>query len=92
MRQLLPTLTLGILLSINAFAGSIEVKVNGLVCNLCAQGIEKKFEAQEAVKEINVDMDEMVVKLEFKDGKSLSEATITNLIEDAGYNVEGFSK
>lgn len=66
----------------------IHVGVNGLVCDFCARSLEKIFGKQESVEKINVDLDEKLVTINLKDGESLDDDTITNLITDAGYNVE----
>lgn len=65
-----------------------HVGVNGLVCDFCARSLEKMFGKQDAVDHISVDLDEKLVTINFKDGKTLDDDTITKLITDAGYNVE----
>lgn len=75
------------LLSLPAFAGEIEVKVNGMVCSLCAQGIEKKFKAHKEVKGIKVNLDDKLVRIETQEGKDLSDQVVTSIIQEAGYNV-----
>ena len=66
----------------------VHVGVNGLVCDFCARSLEKLFGKQEAVDNINVDLDEKLVTINLKDGKTLDDDAITKLITDAGYNVE----
>jgi len=66
----------------------VHVGVNGLVCDFCARTIEKTFGKQEAVEGVNVNLDEKLVTINFKDGQSLDDDTITQIITDAGYNVE----
>jgi copper chaperone CopZ len=61
------------------------VKVNGMVCSFCAQGIEKNFRKKDEVKEVSVDLDNMLVTLNFKKGKSLSQRQIQEVIEGAGF-------
>lgn len=74
-------------LSTASFASEINVKVSGMVCSMCAQGIQKKFKAEAAVKGINVNMDDKIVTIDTKDGAEISDETITKLITEAGYNV-----
>jgi mercuric ion binding protein len=71
------------LMSLPAFAGEITVKVKGMVCSMCAQGIEKKFKAA-GMEKVHVNLDEKIVHLE---GENLSDEVITKLITEAGYNV-----
>lgn len=73
--------------SLSAFAGHIEVKVNGMVCSMCAQGIQKKFGSDQNIKKLNVDMDSKVVHIETHDGKDVADEDITKRIQEAGYNV-----
>lgn len=69
-----------------AFAGEeLKVPVKGMVCAFCAQGIEKKFMAQEEVAKVEVSLANKFVKLTFKEGKRLPEEKIAELLKDAGY-------
>lgn len=74
-------------LSLQAFAGEVTVKVSGMVCSMCAQGIKKKFSKLESVKEIDVDLDAKIVRLQTKDGQTVTDKQIKELITEAGYNV-----
>lgn len=78
--------------SLSAMAETVDVKVSGMVCSMCAQGIQKKFSSQESVKKLNVDMDNKLVTIETHDGKSISDDTIKTLITEAGYNVANISR
>lgn len=69
-----------------ANAGSeMTVGVKGMVCAFCAQGIEKKFRSQAEVQDIKVSLENKFVKITFKEGKSLPENRIAELLKDAGY-------
>lgn len=72
--------------------GTIDVNVNGLVCDFCARALEKVFGKQEAVDTISVDLDTKVIKIHLKEGQSLDDAKITELIQDSGYNVEAIHR
>lgn len=65
----------------------VEVKVKGMVCSFCAQGIKKKFSSLEAVSKIDVNLDDKWVKMELLDNKTLSDEEIKKSITDAGYEV-----
>ncbi len=71
----------------SAFAEKKDVKISGMVCSMCAQGIHKKFSKLPEVKDVKVDLDSKVVSIETHEGKVLSDAKIEELIKDAGYNV-----
>lgn len=79
-------LTFALGFSVSAQAATM-VDVNGLVCDFCAQALEKVFSKQEAVSDINVDLDTKVVTINYVDGGSLDDETITDLITNSGYNV-----
>ncbi len=76
----------------SAMAKMITVTVNGMVCSFCAQGITKKFKSEAAVKEVHVDLDNKVVKLETKDGQDLSDKVITDGITESGFNIVSISR
>ena len=68
------------------------VKVNGLICDFCVQALNKTFKQQAAVRAITVDLDAKEVRLGFKPGATLDDATINKLIKDAGYNVVSIAR
>ncbi len=68
---------------------TVYADVNGLVCDFCARALEKVFSKQEEVSTISVDLDTKVITIELKEGQSLSEDKITQLITDSGYDVRG---
>ncbi len=70
----------------------INVNVFGLVCDFCAQAIEKVFMKREEVSGIRVDLAGGLVSIYTKQGKQLPDATLTKLIVDAGYNVDSINR
>ena len=79
-------------LSTPAFANTAKVSVNGLVCDFCARALEKVFSRQEAVNDIAVDLDSKIITVNFKEGQSLDDDRITELVTDSGYNVEEITR
>ncbi len=75
------------ILSPTIFAKEISIKVNGMVCSMCAQGIQKKFSKFPAIKEIKVDLDTKIVSIVTKDEKDIEDSEIKEIITEAGYNV-----
>lgn len=73
-------------------SGDAHVSVNGLVCDFCARALEKVFGKEEAVKAIDVNLDTKIITVNFNEGQTLSDEKITQLITDAGYNVEGIHR
>ena len=83
-------LTLAILASVSAAQASdnrIYVDVNGMVCDFCARSLEKVFGKQDAVSDIDVDLNDKVVTIDLKDGMSIEDSVVSELIQDAGYSV-----
>lgn len=72
----------------DARAGTaVNIKVNGLVCDFCAQAINKVFRKQEAVADLDVNLSSKYIKVWFKEGLRLSDEVLTQMVMDAGYNV-----
>lgn len=92
MKKFILATTLIASLSVPAFAnhpgGTVLVDVNGLVCDFCARALEKVFGKEAAVENIDVNLDDKVITINFNPDQSLDDETITKLITDAGYNVE----
>ncbi len=78
--------------SLSAFAGEINVKVSGMVCSMCAQGIKKKFSKIEFVKDINVNLDNKIVIIKTEEGREISDQQINDVIKEAGYNVANIER
>jgi copper chaperone CopZ len=71
-----------------AAAGEILLaKVNGLVCDFCAQSIRKIVGKDEAVQKVYVDLSKGEVRVDLKPGKSLDDAALEALIRKAGYSM-----
>ncbi|MFK8139340.1 MAG: heavy-metal-associated domain-containing protein [Bdellovibrionales bacterium] len=67
----------------------ITIKVKGMVCAFCAQGIEKNFNKRAEVKNTKVNLDKMEVYIELNKGKSLSESILEEIVTSAGFSFEG---
>ena len=68
-------------------ADIIRATVNGMVCGFCATGIEKTFKAQPEVKNVDVDLENKLVTIQTKQGKTLEDSKIKKLLGNAGYSV-----
>lgn len=73
-------------------SGDVHVSVNGLVCDFCARALEKTFGKQAAIKGIDVNLESKVVTINFNEGQTLDDETISKLIADSGYNVENIHR
>ena len=75
-----------------AQAGTIEMKVYGLVCGFCAQGIEKTLRKNPATADVVVSLENKLVAVGTKEGADISDAELTKELKDAGYDVKGISR
>lgn len=75
-----------------SFAEQITIKVNGMVCSMCAQGIQKKFSKLTEVKDMNVNLDTKIVSISTKNDQTVSDAKIKEIINEAGYNVQSIER
>jgi mercuric ion binding protein len=81
-----------LLFSSLSFAKEIKVNVQGMVCSMCAQGIQKKFSSVPEVKTLNVNLDEKTVRIQTEGDKDVSDEVIKKLIQEAGYNVASIER
>lgn len=65
------------------------VSVIGMVCDFCAQGIEKTFEKDKAVKKIDVDLNKGKVLIAYSNDKSIEYSEIEQKILSNGQNATG---
>jgi copper chaperone CopZ len=92
MKKLL-VMTLAIaLISKGAAADTIEMKVYGLVCAFCAQGIEKTLRKNPATEDVLVSLENKLVAVGTKPGQDISDAVLRKSLTDAGYDVKGIAR
>lgn len=70
----------------------VIIKVKGMVCAFCAQGIEKNFNKLAEVKSTKVDLDTMEVTVSLKKNKKMTEKKIKDVVTSAGFNYVGLKK
>jgi copper chaperone CopZ len=95
MRRILPWSVLS-LVSLAAAplagAGTIEMRVNGLVCGFCAQGIEKTLRRNPATADVVVSLENRLVAVATHDGRDITDAELTKSLKDAGYDVKSIAR
>jgi len=92
MKNYLLTLVVIFGLTAAVSADTIKATVNGMVCGFCATGIEKTFKAQPEVKTVDVDLENKLVTIQTKQGKTLEDSKIKKLLGNAGYSVVGVAR
>jgi copper chaperone CopZ len=70
-----------------AYATTIQMTVNGLVCAFCAQGIEKKLRKIPATADVFVSLEQKLVAVALRDGQDIPDAALRKALTDAGYSV-----
>ena len=75
-----------------ASAGTVEMKVYGLVCGFCAQGIEKTLRKNPATTDVIVSLEKQLVAVETREGQDISDAELTKALTDSGYDVKGITR
>ena len=75
-----------------ANAGTIEMKVYGLVCGFCAQGIEKTLRKNPATEDVVVSLEHQLVAVATHPGQDIADADLTKALTEAGYDVKGISR
>ena len=87
MKKYLLTIVIIFGLAAAVSADTIKATVNGTICGLCATGIEKTFKAQPEVKTVDVDLENKLVTIQTKQGRTLEDSNIKKLLGNAGYSV-----
>ncbi|MEB3350678.1 MAG: heavy metal-associated domain-containing protein [Cyanobacteriota bacterium] len=64
-----------------------RIKVAGMVCSFCAQGIEKRVLTVPGAEAVRVDLSQRLVEVTPRQGAVLDQAALRRAIRDAGYDV-----
>lgn len=64
----------------------VRIKVKGMVCSFCAQGLKKAFLGHSAVTHAEVSLKDKTVDLKLK--AAITDKEIQSIVNGAGYNVE----
>lgn len=91
MRSFLSVIAL-LTLSATAGAATIEMKVDGLVCAFCAQGIEKTLKTKPAVDEVYVSLKRKVVAVTTKKDQNIGDEELKKALKDSGYDVRSIAR
>ena len=87
MRYALSVLVIVLGLQAGSDADTIHATVRGSACVLCEVGLEKTFRAQPEVSSVDIDLDNNLVTVHTKPGRTIEDAKIRKLLSDGGYSV-----
>ncbi len=69
-----------------------QLRVDGLACPFCAYGIEKGLKRTEGVAGIAIDINAGTVTVTMAEGASMTEATASRIVKDAGFTLRSFKE
>lgn len=77
-----------LLVSLAAQAETIEMKVFGMVCGFCAQGIEASLRKNPETVDVVVSLEKQLVVVETRPGSDISDKDLKAAITSAGYDLK----
>ena len=80
------------LISTGASAATIEMKVFGMVCGFCVQGIQSNLRKYPAVTDVLVDLDKQLVVVSTREGQDVTDAELRKAIVDSGYELKSVTR
>ena len=69
-----------------------NLRVDGLACPFCSYGIEKKLINTEGVESVTFDLENGLVIVKVKEGVTLTESMLKQLIYDTGFTLRSVSE
>ena len=87
----------GMMLILTAIPGmlhakEINMKVSGMTCDFCAQGVTKKFKKEAGVTNVKVDLEAKTVAVTLKEGSDITDDRLKQLISDAGFELKAIER
>lgn len=79
-------------LPLMAQASTIEMKVFGMVCGYCAQGIEKSLRSNAATADVVVSLEHKLVVVRTHEGQDIADDELRSLISKAGYDLKSIRR
>ena len=92
MKKLASAFAASLLAAGASHAGTIEMKVFGMVCGFCAQGIESNLRKNPAVTDVQVTLEKQLVVVKTRDGEDVPDAALERAIQDAGYDLKAVTR
>lgn len=87
MRKFITLTAAALLAGLAQAAETVTCKVNGLVCDFCAQSLNETFGKMAEVEKIDVSLEKATVTVFMKPGQTVDDAGIRKAIEYGGYDV-----
>jgi len=71
---------------------SLRLKVDGMVCSLCAYGAERRLKKIEHVEGVTVELDSGLVVLTLRPGAAVSDSLLIAEVRRAGFALRGVTR
>jgi len=71
---------------------SLVLRVDGMVCSLCAYGAERRLKRLDAVEGVHVDLDAHRVVVTLRPGTTVSDSTLGQEVRRAGFALRGVTR
>lgn len=68
-------------------ANTVKAEVNGMVCDFCAQAVEKVFRKEDGVTDVAVDLDNGAITITLEDGATITDERVAKLVKKSGYDL-----
>ncbi|MBX9767737.1 MAG: hypothetical protein K2X47_10735 [Bdellovibrionales bacterium] len=65
-----------------------SVRIRGMVCSFCAQGLVAGAKAHPKVSVVDVSLEKKTMSLLIKEGQTMSDEEVQQLVQDSGFKVE----
>lgn len=88
----IPIFLTAMLLATAVHAETIEMKVNGLVCGFCAQGIEKTLRRDPATADVFVNLEHRLVAVSLKNGQHIPDDVLRKQLTASGYDIKEIAR
>lgn len=71
---------------------SLVLRVDGMVCSLCAYGVERRLKRLDQVEGVQVDLDAHRVVVTLRPGGAVSDSTLGREVRRAGFALRGVTR
>jgi mercuric ion binding protein len=75
-----------------AAGDSLRLKVDGMVCSLCAYGMERRLKKLHEVEQVKVELDSGLVVVVLEPGATLCDSTLSQEVGKAGFALRGVAR
>lgn len=89
---LVPRISWGQAVEVQAQPRQIKVTILGMSCPFCAYGVEQKLKKLDGVEDLDVQLGTGIATLTLEEGADVSNETLKKTVEVAGFEVAGITR